>query len=498
MTPFLEFRGLAKRFPGVHALDGVTFAVERGSCHGLIGENGAGKSTLGKILAGIHQADAGEIFLEGRAIRPETPLEARSLGIAIVHQELAFCPNLTVAENLCLGDLPAKRGWLDRGRLRTRARAMLAETGAEIDPGVAVGTLSPGREQQVQIAAAVGTGARIIVMDEPTSALSAAEAGELMRLVARLKARGITLIYISHRMEELFAICDAITVLRDGRHVATEPAAATTPHRVVAQMIGRELSAFAAAHLDKPPGAKCLEVEELSSPGRFAGVSFSVRAGEIVGLAGLVGAGRSEVLQAVFGLDPKAAGRVRVGGREVRPRSVSAAMRAGMGLVPEDRKREGLVLGMNVRENCSLAALPLLSRAGWMSRRKERGIAADACDRLRVKTPSIDAPLAGLSGGNQQKIAFAKWLVPASDVLLVDEPTRGVDVGAKAEIHRLLDELAAKGKALLVVSSELPELLALCGRILVMRAGRLVAEVPRDQFSEATLMRWMAGLSGSN
>ena len=496
MTAFLEFRALAKRFPGVQALDGVSFSVARGSCHGLIGENGAGKSTLGKILGGIHLADGGEILLEGRVIRPATPLEARSLGIAIVHQELSFCPNLTVAENLCLGDLPATRGWVDRDRLRARARAMLREIGSDADPEAAVGTLSPGREQQLQIAAAVGTGARVIVMDEPTSALSAGETRDLRRLVGELKARGITLLYISHRMEELFEMCDAITVLRDGRHVATEAIGATHPDRVVTQMIGRALSATAPAHLGRIPGEERLAVEDLASPGRFSGVSFRVRAGEIVGIAGLVGAGRSEVLQAVFGLDPAASGRVRVNGRELPPHSVAAALRSGMGFVPEDRKRQGLVLTMNVRENCSLAALPLLSRMGWMGRRRERELAATTCARLQVKSPSLEAPIAGLSGGNQQKVALAKWLLRPGEVLLVDEPTRGVDVGAKAEIHRLLDDLACQGKALLVVSSELPELLGLCGRILVMRAGRLVAEVARADFSEATVMRGMAGLTG--
>jgi ABC-type sugar transport system ATPase subunit len=496
VTPFLEFRGISRRFPGVQALDGVSFGVERGSCHGLIGENGAGKSTLGKILAGIHPADDGEMVLEGRVIRPATPLEARALGIAIVHQELSFCPNLTVAENLCLGDLPANRGWIDRTRLRARARAMLHEMGSDADPEAAVGTLSPGREQQLQIAAAVGTGARVIVMDEPTSALSAGETRELRRLVRELKARGITILYISHRMEELFQMCDAITVLRDGRQVSTEAIGATNPGRVVTQMIGRALSGAEPAHLRRSPGGERLGVEDLASPGRFSGVNFSIRSGEIVGIAGLVGAGRSEILEAIFGLDPKATGIVRIDGREVAMRSVSGALGSGMGFLPEDRKRQGLVLTMNVRENCTLAALPLFSRAGWMLRRREREIAAGACERLRVKAPSLDTPVAALSGGNQQKITLAKWVVRSCEVLLVDEPTRGVDVGAKAEIHRLLDELACKGKALLVVSSELPELLGLCSRILVMRAGRLVAEVARADFSEATLMRWMAGLPG--
>jgi ABC-type sugar transport system ATPase subunit len=490
----IEFRSISKRFPGVRALDGVSFSVERGSCHALIGENGAGKSTLGRILAGIYAPDSGEILLEGLAVRLDSPIQARAHGIAMVHQELAFCPNLSVAENLSLGSPPARLGWVDRRALRERARAMLSEMETDIDPDALVGTLSTGREQVVQIAAAVGTGARVLVMDEPTSSLSAGETRELYRLVSRLKERGITLIYVSHRMEELFDLCDTVTVLRDGRHVATEAIASTDPHRVITQMIGRELESSEAAHLKRSPGPERLRVENLSSPGRFEDISFAIRSGEIVGMAGLVGAGRSEVAKAVFGLDPRAAGRVCVDGRDIPVGSVSRALAAGLGLLPEDRKREGLVLTMNCRENISLASLPSVARGGWVDRGLENELASRYGNRLHVKAPSLESPVAGLSGGNQQKVALAKWLARSCEVLLIDEPTRGVDVGAKAEIHRLLDELACEGKALLVVSSELPELLALCSRILVMRAGRIVAEVPRSGFSEAALMRAMAGV----
>jgi ABC-type sugar transport system ATPase subunit len=494
---FLEFHGISKRFPGVLALDGVSFAVERGTCHALIGENGAGKSTLGKILAGVHTADAGEIRLAGKVIHPTTPLVARQLGIAMVHQELAFCPNLSVAENLCLGDLPRRAGVVDRGELRARARAMLATIGADIDPDAIIGTLSTGREQLVQIAAAVGTGAQVIVMDEPTSSLSAAETADLFKLVRELKSRGITLIYVSHRIEELFALCDHITVLRDGRHVATERITDTDPHRVVTQMIGRELLIATPHHLTRELGPERLRLEGLASPEKFSNISLSVRAGEIVGLAGIVGAGRSEVVQAVFGLDPEASGRITVDGKLLPPGSVDAALAAGVGLLPEDRKRQGLVLGLNCRENTALAALPALTRLGWVNRTGERSLAAKYTQRLRVKAPSLESITAGLSGGNQQKIALAKWLARSCDVLLIDEPTRGVDVGAKAEIYQLLDELACEGKALLVVSSELPELIGLCRRILVMREGHLVGEVPRVDFSEAALMRLMAGVAAA-
>ncbi|HVZ66332.1 MAG TPA: sugar ABC transporter ATP-binding protein [Lacunisphaera sp.] len=495
--PFLEFHGISKRFPGVLALDGVSFAVERGTCHALIGENGAGKSTLGKILAGVHTADAGELRLEGHAIRPHTPLAARELGIAMVHQELAFCPNLSVAENLCLGDLPRRGGFVDRAELRRRARAMLATINADIDPEAIIGTLSTGREQLVQIAAAVGTGAKVIVMDEPTSSLSAAETAELFKLVRELKGRGITLIYVSHRLEELFALCDHITVLRDGRHVITEEVAQTNPHRVVTQMIGRELLISTPAHLGREPGPVRLAVRGLTSGSLFRDINLEVRAGEIVGVAGIVGAGRSEMAQAIFGLDPEATGEVEVAGRPLALGSVDAALAAGLGLVPEDRKRQGLVLGLNCRENTVLSALPALSSFGWVRRAAERSLAKRYADRLRVKAPSLETITAGLSGGNQQKIALAKWLARSCDVLLIDEPTRGVDVGAKAEIYQLLDELACEGKALLVVSSELPELIGLCRRILVMRAGRLAGEVQRPDFSEAALMRLMAGVAAA-
>jgi ABC-type sugar transport system ATPase subunit len=494
---FIEFDGITKRFPGVLALDNVSFAIERGTCHALIGENGAGKSTLGKILAGVQTADSGVIRLDGRAIAPASPLAARELGIAMVHQELAFCPNLSVAENLCLGDLPRRAGFVNRAELRQRAKAMLATIGADIDPDVIIGTLSTGREQLVQIAAAVGTGARVIVMDEPSSSLSAAETAELFRLVRELKSRGITLIYVSHRLEELFALCDHITVLRDGRHVATERIAATTPQRVVTQMIGRELLFTTPNHLARPLGDELLRTEHLCSPGKFSDLNLSVRAGEIVGVAGIVGAGRSEVLEAIFGLDPHATGRITVKGAALPCGSRDAALAAGLGLVPEDRKRQGLVLGLNNRENTSLAALPRLTTAGWVRRGDERALALRYTQRLRVKAPSLETITAGLSGGNQQKIALAKWLARSCDVLLIDEPTRGVDVGAKAEIYQLLDELACEGKALLVVSSELPELIGLCRRILVMRAGRLAGEVPRADFSEAALMRLMAGVAAA-
>src|SRR5436190_13549156 len=492
--PFLVFQEITKRFPGVLALDRVSFAIDPASCHALIGENGAGKSTLGKILAGVYTADEGEIQLDGRPFHPANPLVARQLGMAMVHQELAFCPNLTVAENLCLGDLPRRAGWVNGAQMRARARAMLGEIKADLDVDRPIGELSTGQEQIIQIAAAVGTGAQIIVMDEPTSSLSAHESEHLFQLLAHLKQRGITVMYISHRMEEIFQLSDRVTVLRDGCHVATEKTSGTNPDRVIHQMIGRDVVSGTPNHLSRQIGEQVLRVENLASPGKFKNVSFALRAGEVLGVAGLVGAGRSELAQAVFGLDEAATGRIFVHGRELPPRSVSAALAAGIGLLPEDRKRLGLVLAMNCRENTSLAALRRLTQFGFVRSRKERTLVQGFIDRLRVKTPAMDSPIAGLSGGNQQKIALAKWLARECDILIVDEPTRGIDVGAKGEIHQLLDELVCQGIALLVVSSELPEIMNLSRRILVMRDGEVVGELERADFSQARLLRLMAGV----
>ncbi len=493
--PYLEFAGVTKTFPGVRALNAVSFSVERGSCHALMGENGAGKSTLGKILAGVYVADAGEIRLEGRRLEAATPLAARKLGIAMVHQELAFCPNLTIAENLCLGELPNRAGWVDRRKMREQAKAMLREIEADLDVDSPIHRLSTGQEQLVQIAAALGTRAQILVMDEPTSSLSVRESEHLFSLLAKLKQRGITVLYVSHRLEEIFRLCDTATVLRDGQHVCTEPVAATNPDRIIHHMVGRELKQYTSRHLSQPLGEELLRVENLSSPGKFSQVSFKVRAGEIVGFAGLIGAGRSEVAHALFGLDPNATGQIWIRGQEVRLGSVSAALKAGLGLLPEDRKRLGLVLTMNCRENTSLAVLSRLSRGGFVKRAQESALARNYVEQLRVKTPSIEAPITGLSGGNQQKIALAKWLARKCAILIVDEPTRGVDVGAKAEIHSLLDELACQGLALIVISSELPEVMNLSRRILVMRQGSLAGELPHESFSQPALMRLMAGIS---
>jgi ABC-type sugar transport system ATPase subunit len=494
---FLEFRRITKRFPGAVALEDVSLSIERGSCHALMGENGAGKSTLGKILAGVYTADSGEILLDGQTIAPANPLAARRLGIAMVHQELAFCPNLSVAENLCLGEIPRRFGLVDFGAMRTRAEQMLAEIEAPIDATRAMSELTTAQEQMAQIAAALGVGAKVIVMDEPTSSLSVHESEHLFTLLAKLKARGVTVIYVSHRMEEIFRLCDTVSVLRDGRHVATNSVSAITREDLIQQMVGRAVTHARPAHLDRELGEEILRVENLSSPGKFHDISFTIRAGEVLGFAGLIGAGRSEVAQAIFGLDPAATGRVFVRGQELPLGSIDAALAAGVGLMPEDRKRQGLVLSMSCAENTSLAALPELTRATLIDRPRERALATEYAERLRVKTPSLEAPVAGLSGGNQQKIALAKWLARRCGLLIIDEPTRGVDVGAKAEMHALIDRLACDGAGVMMISSELPEVMGLSRRIVVLREGRMMGELARENFSQESLLRLMAGIGHS-
>ena len=492
--PAVRFSGITKRFPGVTALNDVSFDVAPGSCHAVCGENGAGKSTLGKILCGLFAPDVGSISLHGRAMRFSSPRDALEAGVAMVHQELALCENMTVAENLCLGSLPARRLFVSRRRLDARARELLATVGADTDPSRRMDTLTVAEQQRVQIAAAVGSGARVIVFDEPTSSLAEGDARQLYDLIGRLTAGGVTVLYVSHRMHEIFRLCDTVTVLRDGRHVATQPVATLDESAVVQFMIGRKLEQYFPAHVGGARGDELLRVEGLTHPNRFEDVSFSVHAGEVVGLAGLVGAGRSEIAQALFGLDGDATGRVSLGGKPVRIRSPRHAMSLGVGFVPEDRKRQGLVLSLAARENTSLPTLDRLSRYTWVERRREREITLAFFDRLGIRANLIDAGTSSLSGGNQQKLVLAKWLAAESRVLILDEPTRGVDVGAKAELHAWIDRLASSGVGILLISSELPELLNLSTRILVLRAGRITGEVPRERADQDLLLRMMTGL----
>lgn len=492
---FIQFRNITKRFAGVTALDNVSLSIERGECHGLMGENGAGKSTLGKVLAGIYRPDAGEIIIDGDPCGACTPSDALKAGIGMVHQELAFCPDLTVAENLCMGQYPRKLGILvDRAEMNRRAEKLLAQIGVHLDVTQPMRALSTAQEQLVQIASAVGTNARILVFDEPTSSLSEPEAQQLFLLIEQLKQRGVTTIYVSHRMPELFRLCDRISVLRDGKYVGTVDRAQATQDVIVRMMIGRSVEEYFPQHLSGKVGKPLLKVRHLTSPGVFEDVNFEIRAGEIVGFAGLVGAGRSEIAKAIFGLDRSARGSVEIDGQLLRLGDIRDAMRRGIGFLPEDRKRQGLVLMMSCRANLSMAMLDRLQRMGLLSHAGERQVAHEYFRKLNIKAPTIETPVQGLSGGNQQKVAISKWLARGAKLLIVDEPTRGVDVGAKAAIHQLIDDLAQQGVGIMLISSELPEVLNLSTRILVMRGGRIVGEVARDQATQESVLRLMAGV----
>jgi ABC-type sugar transport system ATPase subunit len=496
--PAISFRGVSKRFPGTVALQEVSFDVRPGVCHALIGENGAGKSTLGKILAGIHRPDEGHFEIDGAARCFHSPLEAQRAGVGIVHQELSFCPNLSVAENICLSHLPNRTGRMDWRGLRRKAQACLDEVGAECDVDEELGRLSAGQTQMVQIAATLATGARIFVMDEPTSSLSAAESQRLELLIGQLRRRGVTILYVSHRMDEIFRFCDTVTVMRDSRHVATMPLAGTDESELVRLMIGRTWRKLFPEHVERAPGPERLRVEEFSSPGKFRHVGFALCSGEVMGMAGLVGSGRSEIAMGIFGLDSRVTGRVFVDGHAVSVRSPGEAMALGIGFVTEDRKRQGLVPGMACGENITLASLDRLNWHGIIRGAEERNVIANFLRKLQVKAASAQVPAQTLSGGNQQKLVLAKWLARECRILILDEPTRGVDVGAKAEIHRLIDELAAAGLAILLISSELPEVLNLSTRLMVMRNGRVAGTLDRAAATQERVMQLMAGGNGNS
>lgn len=489
-------KGVSKRFPGVLALNNVSADFKPGECHALMGENGAGKSTLGKLMAGLYQPDTGSIELNGHPCHFGGPLDAQKVGIGIVHQELLFCENMSVAENLSIGNIPSKRGLASFTTMRKRAEEWLAMIGAKINPDTLVGNLPIAQKQLVQIAGAIGSGAKVLIFDEPTSSLGLAETHRLLEIIRQLKADGVACIYVSHRLEEVFEVCDRATVLRDGQFVGTVEIASTSKEELVAMMIGREVtferSGCFQGDLKSDP---LFQVEGFSSLGKFSNISFGVRPGEIVGLGGLIGSGRTEVLEALFGLDRDARGHVKVHGHPVDIHSPVDGLKQRMALSSEDRKRNGLVLSMNCMENISMPILDRLSSLGFINAPKERAVSQKYFDRMRVKAPRLTTASAALSGGNQQKLVLAKWLGTDGEVFLIDEPTRGVDVGAKAEIHNLIRELAQEGKAVVVVSSELPELIAVSHRILILRLGKIVGEISADQATEELLMKYMTGLA---
>jgi len=500
-APLLRMTGIAKRFPGVTALDGVDFTVAPGEVHALLGENGAGKSTLIRILAGAEAPDAGTIEFDGRTVAMAAPHEAQRLGIVTIYQEFTLAPNMTVAENVFIGREPGPGVFVDRRRMAAATRAITRRLGLDIDPATIVRDLSVAEQQMVEIARALSMRSRLIVMDEPTSALSASEVGKLFAIVRDLKAAGISTVFVTHRLEEVMEIADRYTVLRDGRLVAEGAVAETDIEGIIRLMVGREANALFSRRPETAPGPVALQVEGLSRRGNardphatvLDGVSFTVRRGEILGIAGLVGAGRTEVARAIFGADRLDAGRILVDGAPVTIGSPQDAIRHGIGLVPEDRKQQALFLSLAVGANMSIAALDRVGRWGiFLDDEKENALVEGYARALQIRIAGPDQPVADLSGGNQQKVVLARWLALRPKILIVDEPTRGIDIGAKVEVHRLLFDMARSGIAVVAISSELPEVLAISDRILTMREGRVTGEVAGAAASEEGLMAMMA------
>jgi ABC-type sugar transport system ATPase subunit len=489
--PILSMRDISKLFSSFAALSEVSLDVWAGEIHAIVGENGAGKSTLMKILSGVHRPTAGRIFWEGEEIEIATPPAAQQLGIRMVYQELSLVPDLSVAENICLGRMPKRGPFLNRRAMIATARQALDLIGSGIDPDRMVADLPISQRQLVEIARVVSSGARVVVLDEPTSSLSEHEARNLLAVVSALKARGIAVVYISHRLREVLAIAERVTVLRDGRAIETRNAKGTTAGDLVQMMVGRTLDDVF-PKTEAPLGEVAFRTERLTG-GDFRDIDVEVRSGEIVGFAGLVGAGRTEFARAVFGLDRVYSGTICLNGRAVAPSSPREAIRAGIAYLPEDRRLLGIVPPLTVRENLSLSVLRRISRVGFVRRAAERRDATAAVARLGVTPPAIEGRIDALSGGNQQKVVLGRWLATAPRVLILDEPTRGVDVGAKAEIHRIIGELAKAGAAILLISSELPEVLAASDRIYVFHEGRIAGELSRDRATEETVMTMATG-----
>ncbi|WP_026370584.1 sugar ABC transporter ATP-binding protein [Kallotenue papyrolyticum] len=485
--PILEGRQLSKSFGGVQALRDVHLAVLPGDVHAILGENGAGKSTLIKILTGLYQPDHGTLLVDGQPVRFADPRAAQARGIVAIYQEPSLFPDLDVAENIFVGRQPARRGRIAWSRMYQTAAELLRRLGLRLDPRTRARDLSIAQQHMVEIARAISIEARVLIMDEPTSSLTPGEVDELLAIVRQLRAAGTAIIFISHRLEELFAIADRVTVLRDGAVVGTHPMAGMTRERLIQMMVGRPLGELFPKQA-VAPGAPLLEVRGLSLAGQFADISFTLRRGEIVGLAGLIGAGRTAVARALFGIEPATAGTILLDGQPVTIGSPREALALGIGYVPEDRKQHGLILPMSIASNISLPILGSLARYGWIDRSRERQRAQQSAAQLEIKLAHVDQPVGQLSGGNQQKVVLAKWLGTQPRILILDEPTRGIDVGTKAAVHRLMSELAAQGLAILLISSELPEILAMSDRILVMREGRLTAQIERAAATQETIM----------
>jgi len=487
-APLLEMKGITKQFPGVLALNKVSLSVYPGKVLALVGENGAGKSTLMKILSGVHKRDAGEILLEGKPIEIANPLASRQMGISIIYQELSVLNNMDIAENIFVGREKKKNGLVDKKRQHQEARELLARVGLTIDTRTKTGRLSTAQKQMVEVAKALSFNSKLIIMDEPTSSLTDKETAMLMDIIRKLRDEGVAIVFISHRMNEIFEISDEIAVMRDGEMVQHMITSEVSEAQVIAAMVGRDVHDLFVKE-EAPIGDVALEVNNLSTKNFLKDISFKVRSGEIVGFAGLVGAGRSEVMRALFAVDPKESGEILVHGRKVEINSTVDALKAGLGFVPEDRKEQGLILKQTIRVNSSLAALKSVAKGWFIDKKRENGLTDEYVAKLKVKTPSNEQKIMNLSGGNQQKVVIAKWMATNPKVLILDEPTRGIDVGAKKEIHALMSELAKQGVAIIMISSELPEVIGMSDRIYVMHDGRIKGEIDRASASQEAIMK---------
>lgn len=482
----LTLKNITKEFPGVKALDDVTINIERGTIHGLVGENGAGKSTLIKVLAGIYQPNKGEIILDGKPCRFNSPIEARRAGISVVHQEIKLAEPLSVAENMFLGNVQLKNGLVDWKGMRRRAREIVEDLGMDIDINAQVSSLTVAKKQIVEIMHAINNNSRILIMDEPSAVLTDRELEVMFRIVKQLRDEGITIIYISHRLDEIFGLCSNVSVLRDGRHIDTIPVASIDRQGLINMMVGREMGQEYPKEVGNV-GGTILEVKNLSR-GILQDISFEVKSGEVFGISGLVGAGRTELARAILGIDKPESGEVYVRGKKVHYRTFADAIRDGLGLIPEDRKLQGLVQIMSVKRNTTLVNMKRVLRAGVISSSLEEKLSKEYADKLHVVTPSMETEVQYLSGGNQQKVVIAKWLFQNSEILFLDEPTRGIDVGAKVEIYRLINRMAKEGKTIIMISSEMPELLGMCDRIMVMHEGHKMGELNAAEATQAKIM----------
>ena len=486
----MRVSGINKSFPGVKALDNVNFAVRKGTVHALCGENGAGKSTLMKIINGIYKADSGQIFLDEKPVTIKDPIQARDYGIAMIAQELNYVPEMSIEENLFLGRLPVtKFGNVDWKRVRRETIEFLRQENLPYKPDQKLKTLTVSDIQMLEIIKAISNNAQIVIMDEPTSAITNREVEVLFGKIAELKKKGVSIIYISHKMEEVFRIADDITVLRDGKTVETHPASEIDLDKVIALMVGRKMDNVYPKE-EVEIGEPILEIEGLGSKGVFKDINFKANKGEIVGFAGLMGAGRTETMRAIFGLDPYDDGKIKVHGKEVTIKKVSDSIAQKVVMLSEDRRRYGIIPIRSVMENASISSLDKIIYGGRWHPKVEKELVSKYFEKMHVKTPSLETAIQGLSGGNQQKVLLAKWMLRDPDVLILDEPTRGIDVGAKFEIYRLMTDLVKEGKTVIMVSSELPELIGMCDRIYIMNKGRITGCLSKDEFSQETIMRY--------